>query len=226
MKKKTVPSWIQNLFLVKIIRSRIGTVLSYWIFQGMLYMDTRERMFKIAMDISFAYIFYSFNVNIFLSIFLAHTMNMLFNGHYYAMKSHMNMGNIDAARFIQYVEGMFSRLQKAKYLLGAAAYGSLSRNIFRSTSDIDLRIFPEEGIMSWIKAVCFVFIERQRAFMHAFPLDIYAFELGQIDSKMRSDEPPIIFFDPEKRLIEKYQAHVLFDKFAIAFREKYVANEK
>jgi hypothetical protein len=226
MAKKTVPAWIQNPLLVKLIKSNIGIILSYWLFQGLLYMDIREKIFKISLDVFLVAIFYLIGVHLFLSIFIAHTANMFLNGHYHAMRSHMNMGSIGSAKFINYIEGMYNRLQGVKYLLGAAAYGSLSRNVFRSTSDIDIRVFPEKGLMNWAKAVIWVFTERIHAFINSFPLDLYAFDLEVIDSKMRADEPPIIFLDSKNTLIKKYSEHVLFSDFTKAFREKYVREKK
>lgn len=226
MTKETIPAWIQNPLIIKLIKSDIGIILSYWLFQGLLYMDIREKIFKIALDVFLVILFYLIGVDLFLSIFFAHTANMLLNGHYHAMRCHMNKRNIEPKKFINYIEGIHNRLQKAKCLMGAAAYGSLSRNVFRSTSDFDLRVFPEKSLINWIKAVFWVFTERVRAFIGSFPLDLYAFDLGVIDSKMRADEPPIIFLDSKNKLIEKYHYHVLFKDFAMAFREKYGRDKK
>ena len=221
MNKKNIPKWIHHPLLIKILKSDIGIILSYWIFQGMLYMDKREVLSKILFDVIGTFIFISIGLPLIVSFILIHTINMFINGHYYAMKSHMNRGSIKPDVFIGYIEKIFDRIRKTNFLAGAAAYGSLSRNVFRPTSDIDLRVFPKKGVFNWLKAVVWVFSERARAFVHSFPLDIYAFDLDRIDSKMCSDEPPIIFKDTDDRLKRKYKEYVLFDMFFEEFKRKY-----
>lgn len=220
--KKEIPKWIQNKTLSKVIKSDAGIILSYWVFQGLLYMDIREKIFKIILDILLTGLFYKVGFPLVVAVLVAHTMNMIFNGHYYVMKHNLGKIDNDPEKFIQYIENLFNRVKPKGYLLGAAAYGSLSRNEFKPTSDFDVRIFPKKGFINWLKTILWILGERSRAFIQAFPLDIYAFELKSIDSKMRSDEPPIIFLDSKNKLMEKYHDHVLFKDFAMAFREKYV----
>lgn len=222
MKKKSLPGWLHNKQLSRLIQSEIGTVASYWLFQGMLYMDVRETTLKVILDLMITVLLYSIGINIVICIIFAHTFNMLFNGHFYAMGSHMDRHRIAALNFINYVELLQKRLSKLSFLSGAAAYGSLSRNLFKPTSDIDIRIIPAKGFMNWVCAVTWIFMERARAFWNSFPLDMYAFDVAVIDKKMRSDEPPIIFTDRDQLMVRKYQNHVPFDAFLINFKKKYI----
>lgn len=222
MKKKALPGWVQNPLLAGLIQSRAGIILSYWLFQGMLYMDNRERAMKIALDIMMVVMLCILGVSLPVSLFLAHTLNMFINGHFFAMRRHMGIGKNDPKEFIDYIEALHNRIQQKRFLLGAAAYGSLSRNVFRVTSDIDIRVFPEKGAINWLKTVLWIFAERFRALMLLFPLDIYAFELEVIDTRMRTDEPPIIFLDEKKKIIGKYPDNVPFKQFAHDFRLTYL----
>jgi hypothetical protein len=218
MKKKKLPGWIQNVHLAGLLQSVPGVLLSYWLFQGMLYMGSRERIFKVLVDILLTVLFWSFGVSLLMAIILAHTVNMFINGHFFAMLSHIGVGAIEPADFIGYVERLHGRIQRQRFLLGAAAYGSLSKNLFRATSDIDLRVFPGKGSLSWPKAVFWVFRERFRALINSFPLDVYSFDFDSIDAKMKADEPPIIFFDPQGNIAGKYRNHVQFGDFLHDFK--------
>jgi hypothetical protein len=222
MKKKKLPGWIQNVHLAGLLQSVPGVLLSYWLFQGMLYMDSRERLFKILVDILLTVLFWFFGVPFLMAIILAHTVNMLINGHFFAMLSHMGVGATEPAEFIGYVDRLHGRIQRQRFLLGAAAYGSLARNIFRATSDIDLRVFPGKESLSWLKAVFWVSTERFRALIHSFPLDLYAFDLDSIDAKMKADEPPIIFCDPQGDIARKYRSHVQFGDFLHDFKAEHL----
>jgi len=188
----------------------------------MLYMDVREIILKLMIDAIMIIILYSIGINIIICVILAHTFNMFFNGHYYAMKSHMGFHETTVLNFLNYVEMLQKRMSKKSYFCGAAAYGSLSRNQFKPSSDIDIRVFPKRGLINWTRTVLWVFIERLRAFLKAFPLDMYAFDMAVIDKKMRVDEPPIIFSDPEKIVAEKYPHHVPFDTFLSNFKKKHI----
>jgi len=221
-KKKAIPGVLQNQFLIRLLRSDIGIVLSYWTFQGMLYMDVRESMFKIGLDFVMTFLFLIGGVPLIPAFISAHTINMLLNGHHYVLMHNMGRLNNDPAKFLDSIRGLHARLQNADFLIGAAAYGSLSRGQYGASSDADVRVFPKRRFLDWLRAVLWVVSERARALIQAFPLDIYAFDLGTIDAKMRADEPPIILHDPESILRQKYEKHILFEEFAEEFKETYV----
>ncbi len=222
MKKKALPGWAENTPVAGLIQSRAGIILSYWLFQGMLYMDNRERAMKISLDIMMVVPLYLIGVSLPVALVLVHTVNMFINGHFFAMRRHMGIGKNDPKEFIRYIEMLQDRIQGKRFLLGAAAYGSLSRNIYKATSDIDIRIFPEKGAINWLKTVLWLSWERFRALMFVFPIDIYAFDLEVIDSRMRTDEPPIVFLDEHGKIVGKYPDNVPFNQFALNFRNKYL----
>ncbi len=226
MNKKSIPSWIQNPLLIKILKTNIGVVFSYWLFQGILYMDIREKTFKLFLDLLLTLLFYKIGLNLLFSFIIAHTINMFFNGHFYVLKHNLGKLNNEPSSFIQYIEKFSERINSQKYLLGAASYGSLSRNEFKTTSDFDLRVFPKKSVVSWVKALFWIMSERALSFIHKFPMDIYAFDLSKIDEKMRSDEPPIIFYDPQNELKKKYSNYVLLEDFLLAYKEKYVKDKE
>ncbi|GAM10719.1 hypothetical protein OR1_03012 [Geobacter sp. OR-1] len=225
MAQKEVHPILQRLHLDRLAKSYFGIIASYWLFQGMLYMDRREAAFKIFLDSILVGLLVVLHVNIVVSILIAHSINMFINGHLYVLRKNIGKCHSNPKDFIAYVEKMYLRIQGIKFLTGAAAYGSLSRNEFKSSSDYDLRVFPANNATSWLKAVVWVFIERFRALLHGFPLDIYAFNLEVHDRKIRSDEPPIVIFDPLGIIARKYSASVSFADFAARFKATYIPNE-
>ena len=223
MKKKKTPSWISNQLLKQIIQSRIGTYISYWVFQGMLYMDYREVLSKFFIDIILiVFLYYLFTVPLYISFLIAHTLNMLFNGHYFAMRRHMGLGQNNPKHFINYIEGLQKRIENKPYIMAAAAYGSLSNNIYRPTSDIDIRFVPWNNSLSFFKVCFFALSERARALLVKFPLDLYVFDILEIDKKMNPKEPPIIFHDPKNILKHKYDRTVQVNDFIVKFKSTYV----
>lgn len=223
MKRKEIPSWISNRLVIKILQSRLMTYLSYWVFQGMLYMDTRETLIKLFIDaVLFLILYLSLNIPAIISLILAHTCNMFFNGHFFAMRRHLGLGSNSSEQFVNYIETFQKRIKQNKRIMGAAAYGSLSKNIYRPTSDIDIRFVPYPGNFHFISVCLFALSERMRAFFNRFPLDLYVFDNTTIDNKMSRDENPIIFHDPECLLFNKYDERVDIDCFLRRFRARYV----
>ena len=197
--------------------------MSYWVFQGMLYMDYREILLKLFVDIVlFFFFYYVLILPFYISFLIAHTLNMFFNGHYFAMRRHMGLGENDPEQFINHIDGLRKRIADKPYILAAAAYGSLSSNIYRPTSDIDIRFVPFDDNLSFFKTCFFAFFERTRALFMKFPLDLYVFDILVIQKKMNPKEAPIIFYDPENALGHNYPRTVQVKDFISKFKSTYV----
>jgi predicted nucleotidyltransferase len=161
-------------------------------------------------------------LNLFIAFFMAHTLNMFFNGHFFAMQRHMGFGANDPGSFITYVESLKKRIESKPYIAGSAAYGSFSKNVFRPTSDIDIRIIPTRLFGSFLLASFFAFCERVRAFFSGFPLDLYVFDAQVLQKKMNPKEAPVIFSDSQNILGNMYRDTVQPDNFFRTFRKTYV----
>lgn len=218
MIKKPISKFLKGTFVERLLYSELAVYISYWVFQGLLYMDYRERIFKIFFDIVFCFIFYKSGIPLLFAALLAHTFNMFLNGHVIAMRRHMGHGSNDPKKFIAYCDELYSRINRQGFITGAAAYGSLSRNNFKPTSDIDIRVFPGDAPLDWVRVLFWLNVERLRALFHKFPLDIYAFNFMVIDKKMRTDEPPIIFYDPQAIITAKYDSTVDYICFSDRFK--------
>jgi len=226
MKKKSLPAWIKNPGLMELLQSPLAVTLSAWFFQGMLYMNRYELILKLLLDIfltvciGFIIPFAGF-MSWFLAWLIAHTVNAIFNFQPIAVMRHMGVGETDPKHFIDYVSRMHDRINEKAFLQGAASYGSLSRGMFKKTTDLDIRFLMVPGIVNGVRASNFAFVERVRALLHRFPLDLYAFTLPELLSKMRRDEIPVVFYDPDGLIQRSYKEVLPFEVFRKSFVEKY-----
>jgi predicted nucleotidyltransferase len=223
LKDKKLPKWIKSKALKSFLNSKTGTVISYWIFQGMLYADYQEALFKLLLDVVLTALLTAVcTAPVYLSALAAHTLNMVFNGHLIAMRRHMGLGVNNPAKFIAYIEKFDARVRSKPYIRAVTAFGSLTRGSYRPTSDIDVRIVPLEDQISFFRACMFALAERTRAVLSGFPLDLYVFDIGSVQLKIRLDEIPMVFYDPHRLIEQTYQKVIGASQFIASFKVKYV----
>lgn len=187
---------------------------SSWLFQGILYMDTSERNFKIFIDLLiFLPLLLLLNnyltsiVSIFIAFLLSHTINWIFNGQIFVLLKNLKLTNTSKESFIKYLDTFEKKVDKKKSIAAAAAFGSLSREKLNNKSDLDIRIIRNPGIINGFESCFFVMKERTLAFFNRFPLDIYILDDIQMIDKHIINEKPIPLYDPYNILIninEKY----------------------
>ena len=216
--KKHLPQYVQNRFIKRILKNNLIIILTYIVFQSMLHTNKKETVFKISITLIFSFFLMIF-FDPFTALLIGHLSNAIFNGHIPAMLIHMGFGNKTPAEFLEYVEKMYSRISNNKNIQYAYAYGSLSRGNYKVTSDIDIRLVPQQG--KWIAVLIFIMIERSRALFNWFPLDIYAFEKEELFNKMRSDEKPIEF---KKTSENVYDDVITFNEFEEIFKQRNMDN--
>ncbi|MCE5257578.1 MAG: nucleotidyltransferase domain-containing protein [Chloroflexi bacterium] len=175
---------------------------SHWLFQSMLAMDHSERAFKITTDVLFTVLFYLVLSRwlllapaICLAFILAHTINLLLNGHIYAVVKSFGYVQTDKSVFDAYLSSLRGRIQHEPSLRWAAAYGSVARGELSATSDLDVRVIRFPGFVNGIRACIFVCRERTQAHLRRFPLDILLLDSPRLLSRLRPDEPPLVIYD-------------------------------
>lgn len=224
MKQKKLPGFIKNPLVFAFFQSKLGRICSNWVLQGMLYMNPIEVAYKLCLDVVLTLLMWSLilpepTVSGLIAVwFMAHTINWVINCQPVALLFHLDWGKNDARRFIVYIENLERRIQGRSYLAAAASFGSLSRGKYSDRSDIDIRVVMQSGFINKLRAANFCFWERLRAALALFPLDLYAFDLDEMRRKMRSDEVPVIFWDPQGLLVGAYQETVTFTAFRDNFR--------
>lgn len=217
--KKKLPPKLQGTILDEWIRYGFLTILSAWVFQGMLYANWRENIIKIALDLCMTTTL-SLVIPWWLGLFIAHTLNYMLNAQAKAVYNHMGAGNKSAAEFYKGTLAMKKRLEKAICLDAAIAYGSLSRGCYKPTSDIDVRFIPKAGEWNYWKACFWTLKERTIAFLTGYPLDSYVFTLEHTKKAMRSDELPIIVMEHNKVAKDIYPERVEWQEWCNVFQKE------
>jgi len=155
---------------------------SNWTFQGILYMDRSECLFKLIVDAFFfilnlvALLLFFPNLNIIIKIIIAfigsHTINWIINGQLFVVLKNLKKSITSYSCFIEYAQKLEIRGQNNNSISAIIIYGSLSKKKLTIFSDLDVRVLRRNGLRNTIIANIFVMKERTRAFYHKFPLDI------------------------------------------------------
>lgn len=188
--------------LTPIFRFKIIVILTNWLFQGILYADKTEKIFKLCFDVVFALLLYELafgsknHINLLVAFLISHTLNWIFNGQLFALSKNFGIVHNDPKKIINYAYGIKDRASREKSINSVVLYGSLVREEIKSTSDLDLRIIRKNGLFNGLRACIFGFRERSRALFYRFPLDMYVIDNPKHLLKMRSDENPMILYDP------------------------------
>lgn len=167
-------------------------ILSNWLFQGILYMDKTEKVFKLAIDALFTVVLVLFGVNIATSIIISHTLNWIFNGQIFVVFKNLKLIKTPKGKFDAYMERLKRKVKNEPSILWAGVYGSLVRGEFKETSDLDVRLIRKPGFTNGVRACIFVMKERSWATFNRFPLDIYVGDSLEFLGKMSDNEIPII----------------------------------
>ena len=224
MKIKKLPGFIKNPIIIAIAQTRIGRIFTNWVLQGMLIMNPIEILYKLFVDVVLMLLLLvatqDFSMlNIIVMFLISHTINWIINGQPVALLMHIDIGKNNAENFISYIEKLENRIKNKDYLAACASYGSLSIGNYKPTSDIDIRAIMKPGLGNKIKAANFCFIERVRALLAFFPLDLYALTIDEVQIRMNPKEPPVVFHDPEDILKSTYKELISFEEFDKNFRE-------
>lgn len=180
----------------------IAGVAVHWTFQNLFYMDPTERWFKLLLDLVLTII----NGAI-LSVGLpwqlawptaflvAHTVNFLLNGQLWVLLKHYGLVNYTYEAFESYARSLGRRAQREPAIRYVAIYGSLSRQQWSPSSDLDARIVRYPGFVSGLRTCWFLLRERSRALIAGFPLDAYITDNEMSLRKLNPEESPFYLSD-------------------------------
>lgn len=181
------------------LRHKLGALIIHWVFQGMLYMDSTERWFKLGLDFVLLLIF-SLVLNLWfpriwavgLGVLAAHTVNFFFNGQIWVVLKHFGKVQHTWLEFNQEVEWLRARVTQEPYIVYAAAYGSLARGEWSPTSDLDVRLVRAPGLLSAWRVCGFAARARAQAFWKKFPLDVFVLDGYASLNKMSEKNFPVV----------------------------------
>jgi len=199
-----------------LFKFKIFIILSNWTFQGMLYADKTERLFRLLLDGLMALILYVIFINFISSSYvalifaflIAHTLNWIFNGQLFVLGRYVGIKPNKHDDFCDYTKELKYRAEKEISVQSIAIYGSMSRKELRESSDLDVRIIRKKGFINGIRACFFVLLERIRAFSNKFPLDIYL--LDSFNNLSKLNEQPMILYDTQNILEKFYRYKEVF----------------
>jgi thymidylate kinase len=179
-------------------RSLALAIGMHWVFQSMLYMDPTERRFKLGIDAALTTVgaillnsWLPWPAALLIAFLIAHTLNFFFNGQLFALLKNYGFVKHTYLEFRRYAEALARRAEQEPAIRYIAVYGSLSRQAWTHTSDLDGRILRRPGLINGVRACWFLLLERTRALVHGFPLDMYVLD-GElsVDGRLRKDERP------------------------------------
>ena len=131
------------------------------------------------------------------ALLIGHTVHWLFDGHFYVLVKKLGYAHTEKNRFERYMAELSRRVSRERCVLAAAVFGSISREQLTVHSDLDVRVIRRSGAMNGVKACSFTFLERSRALLDRFPLDIYTLDNLSGLKKLRPDEAPVVLYDPQ-----------------------------
>lgn len=184
--------------LAPILSTTPGQMVSHWMFQGVLYMDSTERRFKLGSDLVAAALVMtitrpfvrSIAWRTALALVTAHSANFVLNSHALAgTKWHGR--RFSRAACDAFMPGMARRLGGTKGVQKVLVYGSFSRGQESDSSDVDVRVLRQPGPLNGLRVCWAVAIERFRAMTQGVPLDIFVWDSMDRAASMRADERPI-----------------------------------
>lgn len=191
-----------------LFKFKIFIILSNWTFQGMLYADKTERLFRLLLDGIMTLVFYAILVNfipngyiaLIFAFLIAHTFNWIFNGQLFVLGRYIGIKPNKHNEFEKYLKGLKYRAESTKSIQSVILYGSISRKDLKNSSDLDVRIIRKKGFLNGLRSCLFGLYERKWAFFNKFPLDLYIIDSVKHLSKLRVDENPIILYDIDNSL--------------------------
>lgn len=189
-----------NSRLLNSLQSSISVSLFvHWVFQGMLNMDRTERLFKLSIDGAIAGLVVAQTgyspAMLGLGLLVGHTFNFVFNAQINVVLKCFGISRANQRSLTHYLESFGRRVEREPSIWFAAAYGSMSRNELRDTSDIDIRVIRSAGFIAAVRSCGFAALERCRALFTGIPLDIFVLDDRRGLSKLRVDEPAVVLKD-------------------------------
>ncbi len=194
-------------------RARWWNLPRGWAHQGFFYLDRTQRIGRVVFEIIPTVLLAGLIGGVAriplsrvwlwcVSLFLAHTLNWVLNGNWwagmlFAFPSLRNRGNRATCA---YLNQMAHRLRRDRSISGAMIFGSIARGQWHERSDLDVRLLRRPGLWNGATGVLILLRERWIALWSRQPLDIYLVDGIPFLKRMRADEPPVFLKKDDPRL--------------------------
>jgi hypothetical protein len=194
-------------------RARWWNLPRGWAHQGFFYLDRTQRIGRVVFEIVPTMILAGLIGGIAriplssvwlwcAGLFLAHTLNWVLNGNWWAgvLFAFPRLRNRGERVTCAYLNGLADRLKRDRAISGAMIFGSVSRGQWHERSDLDVRLLRRPGAWNAVAGVLILLRERWIALWSRQPLDIYLADGIPFLKKMRDDEPPVFLKRDDPRL--------------------------
>ncbi|MCW9057763.1 MAG: nucleotidyltransferase domain-containing protein [Gammaproteobacteria bacterium] len=201
---------LEGSWLGVLAQSRAGVIASNWLLQGMRYMNAYEIGMKLALDVLatllLVWIFdWWGRPGMILSCLLAaHSLNWIFNGHFFVLMRYVYPVPKTEEDFDRYVQRLKEQAARSRFIDGVAIYGSFCRGQLHEFSDLDVRVIVRSGFINGVAGAWFCLRERFMALFMVFPLDVYCCIGTRGLERLREDEHPVILQDRSGLLDNRY----------------------
>lgn len=190
-------------------------IISNFINSGLKGADNTERLLKLIRITIFFAIFY-FIIKYFIilntvlliliSFFLGYFCNWLFHFNRGTLIIHyLGYGQLKKDAYFDFMYLMKKiATNKPNGIAFIAAFGSISRGMLHSRSDLDATVVRKQGIINAIFAFYYIEKIRRLASRKSIPFDsALGDSIAFVKKKYRADESPIVIFDPDN-MVDKY----------------------
>jgi len=198
-------------------RARLWNIPRGWAHQGFFYLDRTQRIGRVVCEIVptiiIAWLIGEIGgvplsrVRLWcVSLLVAHTLNWVFNGNWWAgmLFTFPDLRNAGERVTCDYLNGMARRLKNDRAISGGMIFGSVSRGQWHDRSDLDVRLLRRMGAWNGVAAVLVLSRERLIALLVRQPLDIYLADDIPFLRRMRQDERPVFLKKDDPRLDQAY----------------------
>jgi len=190
---------------------RLLILIISWAFQGLLYLDNTERMFKILLDslltLAFAAVFIQFMMSVettILAFIMAHSVNWILNTNVHMLRKVWKGVRVCKERHVAYLKALQHSLKRERWVEAAAVFGSFETDQFNQASDLDISIFRKQGWLNGFTACLFALRQRTVTLCKGFPLDLYVLD-SPWHYTIKPNEYPIILYDPNRLLATRFR---------------------
>jgi len=200
---------IHNKYLKAFLLSKPGMACSNWLFQGMRYMNSFERTYRLLTEFVIGlaiFIIINQYFELLYSLLIAsitvHSLMWIFNGQLFSL---FRLRKYNVESLIVFIKDLQNRTTDLSYLEGVILFGGLCKNKYHEYSDIDVRLIKSHGFINGIKSCNCAAQERFLALFISSPIDIYVFnKIENLDIEDPTLDSPIILFDKNGLLKKKY----------------------
>ena len=170
-------------------------------------MSLGEKIYKLFVTVFFSFLVFIFYHNFYVSFLIGHSLNYVLNGQFFVVYRYLGSGRTMSRKKLENFLSLINKnidIYEPKDILFT---GSFCRGKMSKTSDLDIRIYHEKGILNSLKAYFFASKLRFKGLFLKFPIDIFCFsELTFLD-KLDKIEVPANFLN-DKSILKKYPSTI------------------